>query len=145
MHYSSFVRVRFCETDAMKIVHHAEYLRYFEVARVDAFRTLGYCYRNLEESGFHFAVAGVGLEYRRSARFDDQLEVFCWVSQVRGASLRFSYEIKRSGAPDAPPELIARGHTHLAFTDDSGKPRRLPKEFRAALVSVLESDPPGDP
>jgi len=80
-------RVGFYETDAMGIVHHSNYLRFFENARVVWLETHDKSYPEWIAMDLHFAVTHVELDYRQSARFDDVLEVTTWLEWVRGASL----------------------------------------------------------
>ena len=121
-------RVPFYETDAMKIVHHANYLRYLEVARVAWMDQHDRPYRDYVAEGLHFATTRVEIDYRRPAAFDDSLEIATWMEWVRGASLRMAYDVKRAG------ELLAVAATEHALVDESGRPRRIPKERRDRLA-----------
>jgi acyl-CoA thioester hydrolase len=130
-------RVAFHETDAMGIVHHANYLRYFEQSRVLWLEEHDRPYTDYMEMGLHFAVTRVELDYKQSARFDDRLEVETWVEKIRGASLRLGYRITRDG------ELLVVGATEHAAIDDQGRVRRIPKERRenmAAKLGIADDD-----
>lgn len=120
-------RVGFHETDAMGIVHHSNYLKFCENARVVWLETHDKSYREWIEQGLHFAVTKVDLDYRQSARFDDVLDVTTWLAWVRGASLAMAYEISRDG------ELLCSGRTEHASINDDGRVRRLPREDRERL------------
>ncbi len=130
-------RVPFFDTDGMRIVHHANYVRYLELARIVYLDEHDQPYRDWVENELHFAVTGVEVGYRRGARFDEILEITCWMERLRGASLRMAYVISCEG------ELVARGATDHAMVDDSGKPVRIPKERREAMKPLVAPDASG--
>jgi acyl-CoA thioester hydrolase len=124
-------RVAFFETDAMGIVHHSNYVRYFELARIVWMDEHDRPYREYVGEDLHFATTRVAVHYQRAARFDDQLEIRCWVERVRGASLRIAYEITRDAEP------IATGSTEHAMVDGDGRPRRIPPDRRKILAATV--------
>ena len=76
------LRVRFAETDAMGVAHHAAYLPWLESARVEYLRALGHPYRELRDrDGLEFAVVGLDLRYRAPLRFDDEFTVSCALAE----------------------------------------------------------------
>lgn len=121
------LRVRYEETDAMGVVYHANYLRYFEVGRVELLRALGVGYRDLETRGHRLAVVEARATYRMPARFDDLLAVRCSVGRIRPTRVDLRYEIAREG------RLVCEGETVLACLDATGHPSRMPDELRRAL------------
>jgi acyl-CoA thioester hydrolase len=121
------MRVRFDETDAMGIVHHGRYLGFLEVARVEWLRKRGVRYAEWAAAGRHLAVVEASCRYMQSARFDDVLDVEVSLAELRAASLRFAYTIRRSGA------AITEGMTRHACVDDAGKLCRLDE----AMFDVL--------
>jgi acyl-CoA thioester hydrolase len=121
-------RVPFYETDAMGIVHHANYVNYLELARVAWMDEHDRPYREYVAEGLHFATTHVELDYRRSAAFDDVIEISTWMEWVRGASLRMAYSVHRG------QEILAVGATEHALVDLDGRPRRIPKERRERLA-----------
>ncbi len=124
------MRVIYGDTDQMGTVYYGNYLRYFEIARVEYLRQAGVPYRDLEESlGLRLPVVEAGVRYRRPARYDDELSLRAALPQIGGASVRFVYEIRRL----ADGELLVEGHTVLACVDAAGKVSRLPNGVRAAL------------
>lgn len=125
----SLIRVHFFETDAMGVVHHSNYLRYFEQARVNWWREQGIDYRNVQERGFHFPVVESQLKYRRPARFEDLLEVKVSPRLERAAAI-FEYEIRNSETK----ELLTTGSTTHVCVDKDLKVRRLPED----LISVIQ-------
>lgn len=120
-------RVGFFETDGMGIVHHANYLRFCENARVAWLEQHDRGYPAWIAAGLHFAVTRVELDYQRPARFDDRLEVTTWLEWVRGASLAMAYAITCRGM------LLVQGRTEHASVDDAGRVRRIPREDRERL------------
>src|SRR6478752_7767090 len=91
-------RVRFHETDAMGVVHHATYLLYLEDARVDYLRSLGRPYSTLRDvDRIEFAVIGLDIRYRAPLQFDEVFSVHAGVSAVRRATFSLEYRIERDG------------------------------------------------
>lgn len=123
-------RVAFYETDAMGVVHHANYLRFFEEARVLWLEEHDRPYAFYIERSIHFAVTRSEVDHLLSARFDDRLEVATWLEWVRGASLRMAYATSCEG------RLIASGATEHAALDETGRVRRIPREDRARLLAL---------
>jgi acyl-CoA thioester hydrolase len=116
------IRVRFAETDAMGIVHHAAYLPYLEAARVEYLRQIGHPYAALREvDGVDFVVVGVRLDYHRPALFDEELVVRTGLASLSKARFTMRYAIERAA------ESIATGETRHAVIDrESGRPARVP-------------------
>lgn len=118
--------VRFCETDLMGIVHHGNYLQYFEVGRVAWFKNRGATFDRWE--GVQLPVVEARLRYRKPARFDDDLLIETRVTELKGASVRFAYRIVRTqGGKD---ELLCEGDTLLACVGPTLVPRRFPDFLR---------------
>lgn len=123
------LRVRFCETDLMGIVHHASYFVYFEVGRVEWLRARGLSYATTAARGIHLPVIEAQARYARPARFDDELELRTTLAELRPASLRFEYVLTRGD------ERVAAGHTRLACVDERHRPCPIPDELRAVLLA----------
>ena len=121
------VRVRFDETDAMGIVHHGRYLGFLEIARVEWLRKRGVLYADWAAQGRHLAVVEASCKYVQPARFDDLLDVEVVLSELRAASLRFTYTIRRGGV------VLTEGMTRHACVDDDGKLCRLDDEAFTVL------------
>lgn len=125
------LRVRFCETDLMGVVHHATYLVYFEVGRVEWLRRRGITYADWTARGVQVPVASAELQYRAPSRFDDLLAVETTLAKLRAVSLDYTYRIVRP----ADGALIAEGFTRLACVDARHKLLRIPEEIREALLA----------
>ncbi|MEF2279718.1 thioesterase family protein [Deinococcus sp. YIM 134068] len=124
----SEVRVRYAETDAMGVAHHANYPVWFEVGRTDLMRQLGLPYTEVEARGYYLMLSGLSVEYRRAARYDDHLMLTTRVGQVRSRTLTFTYELRRGD------ELVATGETRHIATDKNYRPARLPGDVMEALT-----------
>jgi acyl-CoA thioester hydrolase len=128
------VRVIFGDTDQMGVVYYANYLRYFESARAGYWRASGRSYKDLEAWGVAMPVVEAHARYRKPAFYEDLLAIEVEVTELRAASVRFGYLVRRDG------ELLASGFTRHAIIDTAGelagRPRRLPDELRAAITVV---------
>jgi acyl-CoA thioester hydrolase len=117
------IRVRYSETDAMGLLHHANYITYFEIARTELFRSSGGDYREMEERGYFLVVVRVECQYKRPARFDDLLRIRVHLAKWTGAKLVHEYEIRRGD------EVIATGSSTLACLDRAGEVQRMTEEL----------------
>ena len=118
------VRVRYAETDRMGLLHHANYLVYFEQARTELLREAGATYKEMEDQGFLLVLTKVEVRYLRPARYDDVLTVRTHVERVTFVRIDHRYEVLRGG------ELLAEGSSTLACVDRDGKPQALPEFLR---------------
>jgi len=73
--HNSFIKVRYAETDQMGVVHHGNYPQYLEIARLEWLDALGISYKTMEENGVFLPVYTIGITYKKSAQFDDELKV----------------------------------------------------------------------
>jgi acyl-CoA thioester hydrolase len=118
----------------MGVVYYANYFVWFEVGRTDWLREAGWTYRQMEQDGVSLPVIEAHAEYRRAARYDDDLEVRSTATLLTAVRLRFDYEIRRAG----DEEPLATGHTIHAAMDPTGRPCRLPQAVRELLASMSE-------
>ena len=119
--FSTDVKVRFAETDAQGIAHHAVYLVWFEVARIEYLARFRGGYRELQAEGIEALTLDASVTYRATARFDDPLTIHARCCEIRGARFRFEYRVERDG------ELIADGSTDHACADaQTLRPTRVP-------------------
>jgi acyl-CoA thioester hydrolase len=123
------MRVRFCDTDLMGIVHHANYFAYFEAGRVEWLRRRGVAYTEWARRGMHMPVVDAQIKYRMPARFDDLIDVETTLGELRFASARFDYAITREGA------LLAEGSTRLACVNDAHQVQRFSDE----MIEILRA------
>ncbi|HEX9614270.1 MAG TPA: thioesterase family protein [Bacteroidota bacterium] len=128
------IRVRYADTDQMKVVHHGKYFEYFEQARSDLMRSIGLPYSEIEKSGVFFAVIEAFARYRRSARYDDLITVESTVEEMPVARIRISYKI----FDNSDPEPIVEGYTVHSFLNAvTGKPTRAPAQFLQVLQEAF--------
>ena len=117
--------VRYAETDAMGIVHHASYIVYFEEGRSAYLREQGTSYADFERSGFYLAVTEVQARYIKAAHYDDLLTVRCWAEAARSRALDFAYEILNAETR----ELLVKGTTKHICLDRTGAIARIPEAW----------------
>lgn len=115
------IRVRYAETDRMGLLHHANYLVYFEQARTDLLRGLGVTYKELEDRGYFLVIARVDLKYQSPAYYDDLLTIRTTVTRTSPVRLEHQYEVRREDGT-----LICTGSTTLACVDREGKIQAMP-------------------
>ncbi|MDA0773423.1 MAG: thioesterase family protein [Bacteroidetes bacterium] len=125
------ILVRYSDTDQMKFVHHSNYLRYFEIARLEWLRAMGISYKKMEEDQLLLPVVDAYVKYHRPTFFEDQLTVTVFLKSMPKASLDFNYEIRNQDYV-----CVCTGSTKLAFLDAiSQRPIRCPKILYNAFES----------
>lgn len=124
------LRVRFCETDAMGVVHHASYLAYLEETRVEYLRALDRPYARLRAEGVEFPVVEAALQYRKPLRFDDVVDVSIVVASAGGATFQMSYLVSSGGVTSAT------GVTVHGVVDGQGRPTRVPGWVRELVPAA---------
>ena len=115
------IRVRYAETDRMGLLHHANYLVYFEQARTDLLRKLGVTYRDMEDQGFFLVVAKAEVKFKSPAHYDDVLTIRTTVARTTPVRLEHKYEVFGPGG-----KLVAEGETTLACVDRGGRLQAMP-------------------
>lgn len=129
------VKVRFYDTDAMQVVHHANYIRWLEEARVEFFRMAGVSLTELMDQGIVFPILHVECDYVKSAVYDDTLEIRTYLEKITRAQLVFRYEIVRP----SDGALIVRARTQGTFSSfKTKKILRMPMSYYEKLKVYLE-------
>jgi acyl-CoA thioester hydrolase len=129
--FSHEVTVRFAETDAQGIAHHAAYLVWFETTRIEYLRRFRDGYLGLREEGIDALTLEAHAHYISAARFDDRLTIRARCSDVRGARFRFDYAVERDGKP------IAEGWTtHACVSTGDHLPTRVPPWLAEAVAEA---------
>jgi acyl-CoA thioester hydrolase len=118
------IRVRYAETDRMGLLHHANYVVYFEQGRTELLRKRGFTYRDIEDGGHLLVIVDVGCKFKRPAYYDDLLTLRTIVEKVTHVKIIHRYEVRRDGL------LLAEGHSTLACVDRDGRPQPLPDSLR---------------
>ena len=131
--FSTEVTVRFAETDAQAIAHHASFVVWLEVARVAYLAENAGGYLAIQAEGIEALTTEVHVHYYLAARFDDRLRIWTRCVDLRGARFRYEYAIERLGDDDA--ELVADGYTAHATVDAlTHRPTRVPAWFVEAVA-----------
>jgi acyl-CoA thioester hydrolase len=123
---TSTVRVRYAETDKMGVVYYANYFVWFEVARTDLLRALGWSYRDMEQAGVSLPVIEAHCEYLRPARYDDELDITTEGRLLSPIRMEFTYQVRLR----ADAAVAASGRTVHAALDPRGRSCRLPDRIR---------------
>jgi len=130
------IRVRYADTDQMKVVYHGKYLEYFEVGRAALIRSLGLPYSELETRGILLPVIEAFARYKKPALYDDLLSIEAVVSELPKATLKIDYQVFR----DHEKEPLAEGYTIHSFLNvATGKPTRPPIYFVQVLENALNA------
>ena len=136
--YETQIRVRYAETDKMGIVHHSNYLVWFEFGRSEFCRARGFSYKEMEEKdNALMVVAEVYCRYKSPAYYEDVLTLRTKIAEIRSRSIRFIYEIFRA----EDETLLAEGETLHLVTDENKKVRSLPQIYKEKLLSNEVADP----
>lgn len=131
--FSIKIRVRYCETDQMGLVHHGSYINYFEEARIAWISNLGFSYGEMEKSGIILPVSKLNVSYLRPTYFDDVLVVSVELTEIPTSRLIFNYTIKNKD------EIVVTGTTVLAFLNkETKKPVRCPDYMLEKVNSLFK-------
>jgi len=131
------IRVRYAETDKMGIVHHSNYLIWFEAGRSELCRSRGFSYKEMEEQdNALMVVAESYVRYKSPAFYEDVLTVRTQVAEVRSRSIRFIYEIVRQ----SDETLLAEGETLHLVTDENKKVKLIPEIYKERLLVDPETE-----
>lgn len=128
--FETKVRVRYAETDQMGYVYYGNYAQFYEVGRVELFRSLGFSYKSLEDSGIMLPVIELQSKFLKPAKYDEELIVKTYLIEKPLIKIRFDYELFNQDS-----ELLNTGSTTLVFIDMK---RNKPCPAPAAFLSRLE-------
>jgi acyl-CoA thioester hydrolase len=129
------VEVRYAETDQMGVVHHANYIVWFELARTNLCARSGFHYADIERLGYLLMVTGVEARYHRPARYGDVVRVVCWCERLGSRGMRFAYEVRKN------EERLATGATeHVWIESATGRPCRTPDVLRAPFERLMTGE-----
>lgn len=93
IHTKHSLRVRYAETDPMKYVYYGNYATYFELGRVELFRSIGISYDEIEKQGIWLPVSDYKIKYLKPALYDQKLEIHTFLKKIPGVRIEFEYEI----------------------------------------------------
>ena len=126
------IRVRYSETDQMRVVYHGNYAQYFEVGRVEWLRNKGVSYKWMEENGIMLPVVSLTMNYKKPARYDELLTLKTSLKNQASVKIEFDYELYNESE-----ELLTTGNSILVFVDmKTGKPISPPQYISAILDRV---------
>lgn len=128
-------KVNFYDTDAMAVVHHSNYIRWFEIGRVEFLRQAGITLTELMNDGYVFPITEVSAKYMNSGYFDDELIIETTPVALTKAKMAFSYRVLRA----ADDTVLVTGFTQNVFTSRAtGKITRLPDKYYDKLKVMLD-------
>lgn len=120
----------------MGVVHHSQYVIWFEVGRSSFMRNAGVAYADIERAGRQFRIVEIGARYHAAACYDQVIIVRTWLSALHSRGLTFTYAIVRADA-EGEEQTLVTGFTKMICTDRAGQVLRLPAELRQALQALL--------
>lgn len=127
-------RVPYADTDQMGVVYYGNYLTFFERARNELMRAIGYTYRECEAEGWMLPVVHAELDYKSPARYDDLLEVTAWVQAMKGVRLEIACEVRRKGEPT----VLVKGFTrHCFVSTETFRPIPPPEKLLQAMGASM--------
>ena len=130
--FSIQIKVRYCETDQMGLVHHGSYVNYFEEARISWISNLGFSYSEMEKSGIILPVSKLNINYLRPAYFENDLVVNVELAELPTSRLIFNYTITNKH------EVVVTGTTVLAFLNkETKKPVRCPDYMLEKVIPLF--------
>lgn len=131
---STQIRVRYAETDQMQYVYYGNYAMYYEVARVESFRQLGFAYKELEKMGVMMPVVDLHSKFIKPGYYDELLTIRVTIPEMPGVKIKFLYEISNESG-----DVINTGETTLFFADTrTGRPTRIPQVMKDLLQPYFE-------
>lgn len=130
-------RVNFYDTDAMNVVHHANYIRWFEIGRVEYLRSLGITLDDLMSDGFLFPITEVNAKFLSPGHFDEVLRIETRATVLTKVKMEFDYRIVSASTG----QLLVKGHTQNVFTSrDTGHITKLPPKYYEPMERAMESE-----
>jgi acyl-CoA thioester hydrolase len=137
MMHTSTLRVRYAETDAMGVVHHAAYVPWFEVGRVNLLRAAGCPYGDIEARGLLVVLSDLQVRYRSPARFDDEVVIETQLITLKSRQIAFRYRALLA----ATATILVEGQTnHIVVLRATMKPTVLPVDLSALLQPWLTTE-----
>ncbi|MCH3958236.1 MAG: acyl-CoA thioesterase [Selenomonas sp.] len=129
--------VNFYDTDAMAVVHHSNYIRWFEIGRVEYLRSIGITLNQLMDDGFVFPITEVRAKYVSPGRFDDVVLIETTATALTKVKMAFDYRILRK----SNGELMVTGHSQNVFTSrETGSITRLPEKYYTILKDAMNKE-----
>ena len=135
--HKTTIRVRYADTDQMKFVYNGKYLEYFEVSRTEMMRELGLPYKEIEDNGYLMPLIESHLEYKKSAFYDELLEIETRVENLPLAKVHIDYIIRKVETQ----EIVVEGYTDLVFVkSDTQNITRAPQFFLDKFRPIFDKN-----
>lgn len=129
--------VNFFDTDAMAVVHHANYIRWFEIGRVEYLRSIGVTLGEMMDDGYVFPITDIKAKYVSPGYFDDVLLIETTATALSKAKMAFDYRVLRKSTG----ELLVTGHSQNVYTRrDTGHITRLPEKYYNIFKAAMEKE-----
>jgi len=126
--HSVDVEVRYAETDQMGVVHHANYIIWFELARTNLCAAIGLHYADIERRGYYLLVTGIEAKYRKGATYGETVQVTAHIERLWSRGIHYTYEVHRDAT------LVATGSSRHVWVDrETGKPTTLPEDLKFGM------------
>ena len=137
MSVKTSLRVHFYNTDEMGVVHHANYIRWFETGRVEYLRAIGINLNDLMADNILFPITEINAKYHNPAKFDDELEIETTARELTKVKMEFDYKISRIG----DGKILVKGYSQNVFTNaETGKISRLPDKYFSKLEQAMKKE-----
>lgn len=130
--HTTSLKVRFYELDPYDHVNHTNYFSYFETARIEYLTEMGYGLTYLKEQGFQFVVVEITARFQAAARYGQELTIHTWISDTGRVKSIWNQVMLRGD------EIVATVKVTAALTDLDGRPRRIPQDFIAHMVTLTD-------
>ena len=128
------IRVIYADTDAMGVVYHTNYLKWFEIGRTEFMRKMGVVYAELESTGYYLPLTEVNCYYLAPARYDDIILIETKIGYFRSSNIKFEYLIR----DEKKNNILVEGYSVHAFTNNKGKMVKPPKEIAEKFKESME-------
>lgn len=137
MSVTAKIRVNFYDTDAMAVVHHANYIRWFEIGRVEYLRSIGITLDDLMNDGFVFPITDVSAKFHSPGYYDDDLLIETTATTLNKIKMAFDYKVIR----EKDGTLLVTGHTQNVYTSrETGKITRLTEKYYTKLEEAMKKE-----
>ena len=137
MPVNAYHHVNFYDTDAMAVIHHANYIRWFEIGRVEYLRSIGITLTEMMDDGYVFPITDISAKYVSPGKFDDNLVIETTATALTKAKMCFKYRIYRQ----EDDQVLVTGKSQNVYTSkETGRIARLPEKYYTRLQAAMEKE-----
>ena len=133
--HSFKTKIYYKDIDQMGIVYYSRYFEFFESARTELLKSIGISVRDIETDNIFLPVVSATCDYRKSAKFEDELIIIAAISEPPSARLNIEYKVLANDK-----SVLATGKTTHGFINKSGKPKRPPRFLSSKIKSLLNNE-----